>query len=61
MALYQIALQNETFSLMVNDESRRVVQAPPVARWAGNKEIDRVLAFYRKKGAKIELINTKEK
>jgi hypothetical protein len=53
--LYWVRLPYATFGLVV--AAGRIERAPPIARWAIGKDADKVLAYYRRKGATIKLVS----
>lgn len=52
--LYFIDLPYACFGLVT--ENNLIVRAAPIAKWAKGKNINEVLNFYKKKGAKINVL-----
>lgn len=56
--LYQITLPFAVFAVEAHDGVVRYTA--PIARWAKGKRIEDVLAYYRRRGALVALVNRKD-
>lgn len=52
--LYQITLKGLCFGLLSG--VTLVIDAPPVARWCIGKQLSKMVDYWKRRGAKVELI-----
>lgn len=58
--LVRVSLPYAVFGLLIDDDSKTIAEAPPIASWAHHKPAREVLLYFKRRGATLERVTPKD-